>query len=154
LAATKFSQLMLASKWWWAFLMGMHFIGLSMLMGAIGLLDLRVLGFAKQIPVAPLFGLAPWGVAGFLINLVSGGLAFIGMPIYYSFDPAFLYKMLLIALAGLNLGMFYVTGAHRRCENIGPGEDAPMLAKVIVGTSLILWLGVIVFGRFIQVYAQ
>ena len=75
----KFAGLMTASKWWWAFMMDMHFVGLALLIGTVGILDLRMLGFAKQIPIEPLHRLVPWAMAGFGINLVTGILAFTGM---------------------------------------------------------------------------
>ena len=60
-----FAEVMTASKWWWAFMMDMHFVGLVLLMGTIGLLDLRLLGFAKQIPIGSLHRLLPWAMVGF-----------------------------------------------------------------------------------------
>jgi hypothetical protein len=152
LAATKLSALMLQSKWWWAFMMDMHFVGLTLLMGTIGLLDLRVLGFVKELPVSGLHKLVPWGIGGFGINVVTGVLAFIGMPLFYGYDAAFWLKMQFIALAGVNVLMFYTTSAFRECEALGPGQDAPRLAKFIAAGSLFLWIGVIFLGRYIQVY--
>ncbi len=78
----KFRDLMLISKWWWAFMMDLHFIGLALLIGTVGILNLRMLGFAKPLPVAPLHRLMPWAMAGFAINTLTGVLAFIGMPNY------------------------------------------------------------------------
>jgi hypothetical protein len=150
LSRTEFSKLMTASKWWWAFLMDLHFIGLALLVGAVGILDLRILGFAKQFPVAPLNKLIPWAVLGFSINLVTGVLAYIGMPVTYTYNVAFLLKMCFIALAGINVLLFYCTPAFRGCEAVGPSEDAPVLAKLIAGTSLFLWFAVIILGRYIQ----
>jgi len=150
IASTEFSQLMIASKWWWACLMDLHFIGLTLLIGTIGLLDLRMLGFLKQLPVEPLHQLVPWAITGFCINLVTGGLAFIGMPVFYTYDVAFWLKMLAILLAGLNVMLFYWTGTFRRIEHLGPGEDAPPFAKFIAASSLFLWFAVIILGRYIQ----
>lgn len=152
LASTHFSKLMVESKWWWAFMMDMHFIGLTLLAGVIGALDLRMLGFTKELPIAPLHRLVPWAIAGFCINLVTGVLAFIGMPLFYTYDTAFWLKMLAILLAGLNVGAFYLTGIFRRVENLGPGEDAPFSAKCIAASSMILWFSVIMLGRYIQVF--
>ena len=146
----RFTRLMIDNKWWWAFMMDLHFIGLVLLVGTIGLLNLRVLGFSKQLPVAPLNKLVPWGIAGFGINVVTGLLAFIGMPTFYSHDIAFVLKVVAILLAVTTLGMFYLTSAFRECEAVGPGEDAPLGAKFIAGTSLVLWFAVIVLGRYIQ----
>jgi hypothetical protein len=150
----KFAGLMTASKWWWAFMMDMHFVGLALLIGTVGILDLRVLGFAKQIPIDPLHRLVPWAMAGFGINLVTGILAFTGMSNYYTYDWAFWLKMLAIMLLGLNVAVFYLTGAFDSVEGLGPGEDAPQFAKFIAATSLVLWFTVITLGRYIQSYSD
>jgi uncharacterized membrane protein len=146
----KFTRLMVASKWWWAFMMDLHFIGLVLLIGTIGLLNLRVLGFAKQLPIGPLNELVPWGIAGFGINVLTGLLAFIGMPTFYTHDIAFVLKIGVILLAATTVGLFYLTNVFRDCVAVGPGEDAPLRAKVIAGSSLVLWFAVIVLGRYIQ----
>lgn len=145
-----FTHLMIVNKWWWAFMMALHFIGLSLLVGTIGMMQLRVLGFAKRLPIAPLQKLVPWGLAGFGINVVTGMLAFIGMSTYYTFDIAFVLKMVAILIAVASLALFYMTSAFRDCEGVGPGEDAPLRAKVIAGISLVAWFAVIVLGRYIQ----
>jgi uncharacterized membrane protein len=150
----KVAELMTASKWWWAFMMDMHFIGLALLIGTVGILDLRMLGFAKQIPVSTLHELVPWAMLGFAINLVTGVLAFTGMDQYYTYDWAFWLKMLAIMLLGLNVAAFYLTGAFESVERLGPGEDAPRFAKFIAGSSLFLWIAVITLGRYIQSYSD
>ncbi len=150
----KFRDLMLISKWWWAFMMDLHFIGLALLIGTVGILNLRMLGFAKPLPVAPLHRLMPWAMAGFGVNTLTGMLAFIGMPNYYTFDVAFWLKMLALLLLGLNVAAFYLTDAFHSVENLGPGEEAPPLAKFFAATSLVLWFAVIVLGRYIQSFTD
>ena len=148
----KFTNLMTANKFWWAFMMAMHFIGLVMIVGSVGILDLRMLGFAKEFPLASLHRLVPWGLAGFAINVATGVLAFIGMPAYYTYDMAFWIKMFGILLLGLNAAAFYLTDTFQVVERKGPGEDVPPAAKLIAASSLVLWLGVITLGRYIQLY--
>ena len=150
----KFADLVLINKWWWAFMMDLHFIGLALLIGTVGILNLRMLGFAKQLPVAPLHRLTPWAMGAFGINALTGILAFIGMPNYYAFDVAFWLKMLALLLLGLNVAAFYLTDAFRSVEHLGPGEDAPPLAKFFAATSLVLWFAVIALGRYIQPFTD
>src|SRR5437763_1316739 len=78
----------------------LHFIGLAMLVGTVGALDLRMLGVAKGLPVGPMHRLIRWGIAGFLINLITGALFFAGTPYQYIGNIGFYAKMLLIVLAG------------------------------------------------------
>ncbi len=151
---SKFAELMTASKWWWAFMMDLHFVGLALLIGTVGILDLRILGFARQIPIGPLHELVPWSMAGFGLNLVTGVLAFTGMDQYYTYDWAFWIKMLAIMLLGLNVAAFYLTGVFESVEGLGPGDDAPPFAKFIAATSLFLWFAVITLGRYIQSYSD
>jgi hypothetical protein len=150
----KFAELITASKWWWAFMMDLHFVGLVLLIGTVGILDLRLLGFAKQIPIDPLHKLVPWAMAGFGLNLVTGVLAFTGMQDYYTYNWAFWIKMLAIMLLGLNVAAFYLTGAFDSVRDLGPGDDAPPFAKWIAATSLFLWFAVITLGRYIQSYSD
>ncbi len=148
----KFLRLMTANKFWWAFMMDLHFIGLVAIIGVVGVLDLRMLGFAKEFPIASLHRLVPWGLAGFAINVATGVLAFIGMPAFYTYDIAFWIKIFAIQLLGLNAAAFYLTDTFHVVEHMGPGEDAPLPAKVIAASSLVLWFGVITLGRYIQFY--
>ena len=137
----------------WMFPMGeaLHFMGLSLLIGTVGMVDLRMLGLAKRLPFAPLHGLVPWGIAGFVINLFTGIMFWFVNPELYALEVGIIsaYKLLFIFLAGINLLAFYLTGMSRAVDDLGPGEDAPPLAKVIAGTSLFLWVGVIYWGRLI-----
>jgi uncharacterized membrane protein len=150
----KFTEAMTYNKWWWAFLMDLHFLGLVLLIGTVGALDLRIMGFARQLPLEPLHRLVPWALAGFGINLVTGLLAFIGMPEFYTLDYAFWVKMLAILLLGVNAAAFYLTGVFGGVKDLGPGEDAPLSAKLVAASSLILWFAVILLGRYIQYYQE
>ena len=58
-------------------------------------------------------------------------------------------KLLFIALAGVNLGLYYLTGMSRAVDAVDADGNAPALAKVFAATSLCLWIGIIVFGRLI-----
>jgi hypothetical protein len=126
-----------------------HFLGLAMLMGGVALLDLRMLGIGKGLPISQLNRLVPLAVVGFGINLVTGTLLYAGDPSMFGHNVAFGFKMLFIALAGLNVAMFYITGAARKIEVLGPNDDAPLAAKIVGGMSLFLWVGVMFWGRML-----
>jgi len=96
-------------------------------------------------------------VTGFVICVVTGLMFVTGVRANVPMSPYDVIKdngwlqlkFLFIALAGLNLLAFYVTGMNRAVDALGPGADAPRLAKAIAFASLFLWLGVIYFGRLI-----
>src|SRR5438093_10542415 len=58
-------------RWEWPIMESIHFLGLSLLIGAIGLFDLRLLGLGRQIPISYLHRLIPWGIAGYVINALA-----------------------------------------------------------------------------------
>jgi uncharacterized membrane protein len=145
-----FTQLMVANKWWWASMMVLHFVGLSLIIGVVGAINLRIMGFAKELPFAPLHRLLPLAMAGLGLNVVTGMLAFIGMPPYYTADIAFWFKLAALMLLGVNAAVFYLTGIFDRVDRLAPGEDAAFSAKIVAASALLLWFTVIVSGRYIQ----
>ena len=148
----KFTQAMIFSKWCTAVLMDLHFIGLVLVIGPIGIINLRIMGFPKQIPVAPLYRLLPLAMIGLAINVVTGMCAYIGMPELYVYDAALWLKMLALLFLGLNLAMFYLTNIAYGVEHLGAGEDALFSAKLVAASSLFLWFAVIILGRYIQLF--
>jgi len=146
----KFSQLMLINEWWWGFLMGLHFMGLALIVGTVGVLDLRVMGFLKQLPIAPLQRFIPWALVGLGVNILTGLLAFIGQPEMYIYSTVFWLKMFALVLLGINGAVFYLTGISEGLDRVGPGQDAPVLAKLVASTALVLCFALIFFGRYIQ----
>ena len=141
-------------SWTWPIAEIVHFTGLIMLVGAISLIDLRVLGVAKSLPLGPLHRFVPWGVTGFVMCLLTGILFVSGdsfkEPMVNLQKGVFQLKMLFMALAGANVLLFYYAPALRGVvESLGPGDDAPVFAKVVAGTSLVLWLGVTYLGRML-----
>ncbi len=108
-----------------------------------------MLGVAKSMPGGPIHKLVPWAVLGFVINAVTGMLFFIGAPFQYVKNVAFLFKMIFLVIAGINILLFYSTGMLKRVEAIGPGEDAPMGAKVISAVSIVSWIMVLYWGRML-----
>ena len=151
LESTRVSAFMMHSVFAWPICACLHFIGLSLLIGTVGLFDLRLLGVAKGLSPSAMHRLIPWGVLGFLINVVTGTLFFIGQPYRYIHNPAFQLKLTLIVVLGINMLVFYA-GAYGRLAELGPDDMTPFRAKFAGATSLILWIGVICAGRMVAFF--
>lgn len=150
LNGTSVASAVLNISWIWPACETLHFLGMALLFGVAGLLDLRMLGFLKMLPVASLQRLLPWAVLGFVINLVTG-ILFLSPAAAstYLHNLGFQLKLAFILIAGVNALLFYMTGLSVRVDAVGPGEDAPPAAKLVAATSLFLWAGVIYWGRLL-----
>jgi hypothetical protein len=124
-----------------------HYIGLSLLVGGIMLIDLRVLGMARGLPLKSMIGLLPFVWAGFAINVLTGTLLFIYGATSFGTNAAFLLKMGFMVLAGLNALAFDV--AVRRSGGAWVEADRPPLSvKGFATLSLVFWICVVTTGRW------
>lgn len=139
------------SKWVFAFGEMMHFVGICMLFGSLLFVDLRIMGFYKRLSVKSVLSFLPFALLGFLICAATGWLFFASNPVVYATNPAFLGKMTLVLLAGLN-ALAFTVWEHRKVVLLGPGEDAPGTARFFAATSLLLWLGVLLLGRWLPLF--
>jgi hypothetical protein len=139
------------SPWGWPVVESLHFIGLSLLLGTVGLFDVRMLGFARAIPLAALHRLVPFGVGGYLLNVMTGIMFVSSVPDQYLYNPAFQTKLAFMLVAGCNMVLFYrfSYGAAMQAE---PPVAALRLARVFAAVSLLAWAGVITGGRLITFY--
>jgi hypothetical protein len=124
-----------------------HYIGLSLLVGGIMLIDLRVLGMARRLPLESMIGLLPFVWAGFLINVLTGSLLFIYGATNFGTNTAFLLKMGFLVLAGLNALAFDVA-VRRSGREWVPADRPPTLVKGFATLSLVFWLCVVTTGRW------
>ncbi len=141
----------MTSPWGWPFIESLHFIGLSLLVGCVGLFDLRLLGVAPAIPLPALHRLIPFGVLGFGLNVVTGLMFVSTMPDQYLYNPSFQSKLLCMLLAGLNMALFYGTTFQAALQS-GAAPAVMTRARVFAALSLLFWGGVIVGGRLITFY--
>ena len=139
------------TNWAWPAIESIHFMGLTLLFGTIAVWDLRLLGLLKRVSVVDLHRLVAFAVLGFAINASSGAMFLMTEPNQYIYNPAFQFKLLLLAIAGVNVLVFYLT-VFRRLGGLAPGSDAPRIMKLFGATSLICWVGVIICGRLITFY--
>lgn len=143
---TRLSAWMVHSDYAWATCESLHFLGLTLLVGTVGLFDLRLLGFGRGLSPAAMHRLTGWGIFGFCLNVVTGAMFFAGFPYNYLYNSAFQAKMVCLALLGLNVALFRWT-SYAKVLALGPDDDAPFGAKAAGAVSLVLWVAVICFGR-------
>lgn len=147
LNATRLSGFVMDSAYVFPFLEMVHFVGLCLLLGALIVVDLRVAGLVRAVPIRRVGIFVRFAVLGFALNLLSGLLFVVGDPDRYLVNIAFRAKMVLILLAGLNTVWFGLRIKPRMEAALEPAQFRD--ARVVAWLSLALWTGVIVLGRFI-----
>ncbi|MBR1156430.1 DUF6644 family protein [Bradyrhizobium sp. JYMT SZCCT0428] len=125
----------------------LHILGFVVLVGSILALDLRLLGWGRAIPIAPMAKLLlPLSRFGFGLAISMGFLLFSADASHVVRNPAFQAKLLLIAAALVNVVIAHA-GPWRRVALWR--DEAPAGAKVSALVSLLLWLGAVCAGRLI-----
>jgi hypothetical protein len=127
--------------WAYPLLEVVHILGVALLLGSLVLLELRVWGWARELPLRTLAALA-WRVTlfGFALAAASGSLMLASQWSELQGNRALITKMVLLALAGLNAVAFHARGGL---------DKADRLARAQTALSLGLWVLVVVCGRFI-----
>jgi len=133
--------------WVWPICEVFHFVGLCLLFGVTLLVNLRLAGFISGFPLADLNRLLPWAVAGLGINIVTGMLFFLAAPDQYTQNSTFTWKMGLVLLGGLSL--LYPTMFDEEPDSAFDILHAAMTRRLIGVCSLVIWIAVIFFGRFL-----
>ncbi|MBI5258079.1 MAG: hypothetical protein HY855_16370 [Burkholderiales bacterium] len=119
----------------------LHITGIGLLLGSLVLLELRVWGLAAALPLRPLARLSlSVTLAGFGLVACSGLLMFAAQPAELLANRAFVAKLGLVLLAGLNALWFHGRGSLARCDGLAR-------AQTVLSTGL--WLAAIACGRWI-----
>jgi hypothetical protein len=126
-----------------------HVMALSLVLGTITVVDLRLLGLASRSRSAGRVSteLLAWTWAGFALAALTGFVMFMTNARVYAHNTAFQIKLALLALAGLNMLIFHVTSA--RTMPRWDRQAAPPLGKAAAVLSLVLWIAVVAAGRVI-----
>jgi hypothetical protein len=137
------------SLWLFPLVETVHIIGFSILVGAIIAFDLRILGVSKRISVRLLARhLMPWSLAALLLIVPTGVMMFASEATDLVGNGAFVVKMVLLMLAGINAAAFHL-GVFRNAALWDQNAPSPAGAKLHAVASILIWVSVITCGRMI-----
>lgn len=124
-----------------------HLMSLILLVGGIGIVDLRLLGFGRALPLEPLSRwMTPLAITGLALFVGSGAVLFAADAGPMTRSSIFVLKMAGLALGVLNALAFNKIYAGR----LGAWDAAPpVLGRAMAASSLLIWLTVGALGRFI-----
>ena len=138
----------IGSTWWFPLLESIHVLAAVMVFGSVLFVDLRLLGIAAgRYAVSVLLkDMLPWTWSAFAIALPTGISLFIVRPSGYAYNKAFIIKLILLLCAGVNMLFFHFY--MQRSINSWNKLSTPIAVKFSGGISLMLWLGVLLAGRW------
>src|SRR5690606_21668028 len=124
--------------------LSLHAMGLAIVVGVGAAVSLRVMGFFRGIPLAPLLRLFPVMWIGFTINAVSGILLLMACASNLLANVMSVIKVDLIALAVITMELLrHLLSAEVPPGDVG-GEAVPSSqVRSLALTSIVLWIGVI-----------
>jgi hypothetical protein len=127
-----------------------HVLAVVLVVGTISIVDLRLLGLPnRERAVRRLTGeVLPYTWGAFAVALTTGFLLFSSSATAYAGNLQFRLKILLLALAGMNMIAFHLL-PYRKVHLWDVLAHPPLGAKVMAGASLVLWIGIVCLGRWI-----
>lgn len=150
LEATPLAVAITESEWMFPTIETVHVMALTLVVGSIAMLDLRMIGVAnRSMGVMQLSEeTLPWTWGAFMVAAITGSLMFVSAATKYYANIPLRIKFVLMALAGINMAVFHFT-AFRAVHSWNTTIPTPRAAKVAGGLSLFFWVGVVFAGRWI-----
>ncbi|MGD0677299.1 MAG: DUF6644 family protein [Polyangiaceae bacterium] len=127
-----------------------HVLALTLVVGSISVVDLRLLGWAsRERPVRRVLGdVLPCTWIAFAIATVSGGLLFSSNALTYAHNPFFRVKIVALLALGVNAAVFGQL-TSRGIDGWDVAPRPPLRVRASGAFSLVLWIGVVLCGRWI-----
>ena len=136
------------SIWGYPIVLACHALGMAVVAGTVTMMCIRILGFARAVPLTLFTRLSSIAWAGLVLNVVTGLALFSGDPVKFFYHPVFWIKLSLITLGAVSLCLVVRTLRHVAAM---PETGVVMSAgaRLVAGCSLAFWTGAIIAGRLI-----
>ena len=131
------------SIWAYPAVLTLHTMGMGVLVGASTVIDLRLIGVAPQIPLAPLGRLFPIMWAGFWLNAITGVALFVADATTKGTTTVFMAKLGIIVVA-----VIVLFDIKRRVYGANQTTVVTTRTRALAMASLALWFLAIVTGRY------
>ena len=148
LQSTWLGVLVAESLWGYPIFETIHTIGMAMMIGSLGLINLRVLGYKPELRLFDTRQLLPLAWIGFTLNAISGTALFTSDAVYFWDKDTFRIKMILIILGGINAALLGQR-VFREAAAGAPAVPTAASTKWIAFLSLVFWFGAVIAGRLI-----
>jgi hypothetical protein len=124
----------------------LHTAGMAVVVGLVAGIDLRILGFAPSLPLAPMRRFLPLMWAAFFVNAATGTILLLADATTKLANPDFFVKMAFISAA-------VIVRRAIDARVFRDGSDVPLppgaQVKALAAASMVCWLGAITAGRLL-----
>ena len=136
------------SIWGYPLVLACHAVGMAVVAGTVVALNLRVLGFARNVPMTFFDKLSVITWAGLVLNVLTGLALFSGDPVKFYYHPVFRIKIALIVLGAVSIWLI-LRGIRGTIHLPADTLEAPTRTKILTGFSLMFWFCAVIAGRLI-----
>ena len=145
-ASSSLNHAISTSPWAFAVIESVHLLALSVIGGAVLIVDLRLLGFGIRTQTLEEVArdAQPWFIGSWTVMIVTGLLLFVSEPQKLYYSTPFAVKMTCLVL-----GTIFAFTVRRNVTLAGEGRVNPIWLKLVALVSLALWFGVAAGGRWI-----
>jgi hypothetical protein len=150
LEATPVGDFVASSAWAFPAIESLHVIAIVTVVATVAIMDLRLLGWAGQAwtVTEESDDTLKWTWGAFVLAVITGTLLFVSKAHVYAREPWFLAKLVLFALAGINMAIFHKQ-TWKRVAEWNASMKPPSAALIAGGLSLTIWILAVICGRFI-----
>ena len=150
LEASPIGDYVASSSWAFPTIETLHVLAIVTVLGTIVVMDLRLLGLASTDSKVTAMSkdTLRWTWGAFIVAAITGTLLFVSKATSYAVNPNFIIKMVLIAVAGVNMGVFHAF-TWKTVEEWDADPVLPRAAKIAGGLSLALWVIIVFYARAI-----
>ncbi len=139
------------SVWALPTVLTLHTTGMAVLVGASWILDLRLLGVGRNVPLSAFRWVFPAVAIGLVVNLLTGVLLFMKSATTWGTSLPFLIKMSLVIASVATL--VPIRSLVLRSAAAG-GREVGGRAKVLAFASILAWTGAVTAGRLLAYLVQ
>jgi hypothetical protein len=134
------------SLWGYPIMLGLHAVGLAIVVGTFLMRDLRLIGCFEGIQYESLDGLRKLGWSGFAVNAISGCFLFSSQATTFATSTPFLLKIAMIFIAAVLAAVIQNRMRDEATSWDGTGAVTGSV-RVLAVASIAMWMGAIIAGR-------
>jgi hypothetical protein len=137
------------STWLFPIIETVHVLALTVVVGSVAMMDLRLLGVGSKDRAASevIASTLPWAWSSFAVAVTAGSLLFSSKAATYYVNLPFRIKVACLALAGVNMLIFHLVTARGMAA--WDRGTPPPAARLAAALSLTLWIVIVATGRWI-----